>query len=247
MHPCSECSAEFSLRKNLLRHQRQHQGERHICPECQQSFRRGDYLSRHRQLQHGLQVRSRSSSRARHQPVESPASPTPSLFSVLECASPMTSPAPAADSQEPSSLHDPAEESGRFDLPGNRVDGSGSPFVRVSLIGEPGEIYRWTDRTNLFLVNPLVITGVEVPVEWPRSTVMSFLRINEADLFHFRERVTVEQERVRQVHYDSMAGVAPVAEETLPEDLDSQSTEEGSEFSCWDDVMGSEEDPVVID
>ena len=144
-------------------------------------------------------------------------------------------------------MHDPAEESGRFDLPGNRVDGSGSPFIRVSLIGEPGEIYRWTDRTNLFLVNPLVITGVEVPVEWPRSTVMSFLRINEADLFHFRERVTVEQERVRQAHYESMAGVAPVVEETLPEDQDSQSTEEGSEFSCWDDVMGSEEDPVVID
>ena len=155
----------------------------------------------------------------------------------------MASPVPAADYQGPCSQRDPTEDPELFDLPGNRVDGSGSPFIRISLIGEPGEIYRWTDRTNLFLVNPLVITGVEVPVDWTRSSVMTFLRINEADLFHFRERVTDEQERVRHHHYESMAGVAPVLVETRPE----EQSEEGSEFSCWDDVMGSEEDPVVID
>ena len=63
------------------------------------------------------------------------------------------------------------------------MDGSGSPFIRVSLVGEAGEIYRWTDRTNLFLVNPLMITGVEVLVEWTRSMVMRFLRIDEANLY----------------------------------------------------------------
>ena len=41
-----------------------------------------------------------------------------------------------------------------------------------------------------------------------------------------------------------MAGVTPEPTEILPED---QTTEEGSEFSCWDYIMGSEEDPVVID
>ena len=96
----------------------------------------------------------------------------------------------------------------------------------------------------MFLVNPLMITGVEVPVEWTRSMVMCFLRIDEANLVHFRERVTVEQEYIRQLHYADMGGVSPEPAETLPED---QSTEEGSKFNCWDDVMGSEEDPVVID
>lgn len=59
----------------------------------------------------------------------------------------------------------------------------------------PGQLVRWTARTNFFVTAPAVVSGIEVPAWWTTSMVTRTLGLSPGDLARMEWCVTEEVQR----------------------------------------------------
>ena len=70
----------------------------------------------------------------------------------------------------------------------------------VSMEGAPGDLVRLTKKTNLLLVAPLMVTGIEVPIEWSRSCAMQKVGMDYFDILCNERLVTDWQQSLQHLH-----------------------------------------------
>ena len=86
------------------------------------------------------------------------------------------------------------------------------------MIGSPGDYFRWTPETNLFLMTPATMVGVEVPSWWSRGMAMKHLGWTKEELTNAQVCATYEQTRIIELHQMLLAQLStpqdpPVSEE----------------------------------
>lgn len=62
----------------------------------------------------------------------------------------------------------------------------------------PGQLVRWTNRTNIFITAPAVVSGIEVPAWWSTNVVLRSLRLGPDELARMDWCITEEMQRQQE-------------------------------------------------